>query len=128
MKPFPLLELSIVQINCRTCERGCLGYRASRQQWYNEKCINCDKCINLLFSQFLLFSSILLTKNVKRFDIFRRGSSGNFDEKCIEYFLHVSFSVAMKNVKILLQAREVLNFERHPNIVCISWPEPNAAR
>ena len=29
------------------------------------------------------------------------------------FFSHFSFSVATKNIKILLQAREMLNFERH---------------
>ena len=42
----------------------------------------------------------------------------------IYYFLHFSFSFATKNAKMLLQAREVLNFERHPSIVCISSPKP----
>ena len=31
------------------------------------------------------------------------------------FFIYFSFSVATKNVKILLQVREVLNFERHPS-------------
>ena len=37
-----------------------------------------------------------------------------FDENCKNYFvLHVSFSVSTKNIKILLQTREGLNFEKH---------------
>ena len=66
----------------------------------------------LLFSQFIHFSSVLLTKNVKSFYIFHRGSEEVFDEKCIiYYFLHFSFSVATKYVKILLKVRGVLNLE-----------------
>ena len=45
----------------------------------------------------------------------------NFDEKCIKYFLYIF----RFQLLILLQAREVLNFERHPSVVCISSPEPN---
>ena len=77
--------------------------------WCNQKCINCEKCLNLLFSQILHFSSVLLTKNEKSFDIFR-GGSGELRRKMYKkkkMFLHFSFSVATKNIKILLQAREV---------------------
>ena len=53
-----------------------------------------ETCNKYFFSQCLHFSSILLTKNVKTFFFFF-------------FFNFFSFSVATKNAKIPLQAREV---------------------
>ena len=84
------------------------------------------------FAVYTFFVGTADRKCKKKFYIFR-GGSGELRQKMYNFlFLHFSFSVATKNKKkqktTLLQAREVLNLERHPTIACITSPEPNAAR